>query len=60
MTGLTQANGAVTQNISANGTTYVDAFNTAGQTPIAGGDNVSSLAGRSVTLSVTFGISPKR
>ena len=29
-TGITLANGAVTQNISANGTTYVDQFNTSG------------------------------
>jgi len=49
-----------TQTISANGTTYTDVFNTAGQTPINGGDNVSVMPGRSIVLSVTFGWSPKR
>ncbi len=51
---------ALTQSISANGTTYTDPFNTSGPTPIAGGDNISVLPGRSVMLSVTFGLSPKR
>jgi iron complex outermembrane receptor protein len=46
--------------IAANGTTYADAFNTVGPTAPVGGDNVSLLAGRSVVLSVTFGLSPKR
>jgi len=46
--------------LSASGTTYADAFNTAGPTAANGGDNVSLLAGRSVMLSVTFGLSPKR
>ena len=46
--------------IAANGTTYADAFNTVGQTAVTGGDNVSLLAGRSMVLSVTFGLSPKR
>ena len=46
--------------IAANGTTYADAFNTVGPTGANGGDNVSLLAGRSVVLSVTFGLSPKR
>lgn len=47
-------------NIAANGTTYLDQFNTAGPTTISGGDTVGLLAGRSVMLSVTFGLSPKR
>jgi len=51
---------ALTQSISANGTTYVNPFTTAGPTPIAGGDNISVLPGRSIMLSVTFGLSPKR
>lgn len=51
---------AATQNIAANGTTYVDPFRTTGQTPINGGDNISALPGRSVMLSITFGLSPKR
>lgn len=54
------AGSAVTQNIAANGSTYVDPFNTVGQTAINGGDNISALPGRSVMLSVTFGLSPKR
>jgi iron complex outermembrane recepter protein len=51
---------ALTQSITANGTTYNDPFNTTGPTPIAGGDNISVLPGRSIMLSVTFGLSPKR
>jgi iron complex outermembrane receptor protein len=51
---------ALTQSIAANGTTYTDPFNTTGPTPIAGGDNISVLPGRSIMLSVTFGLSPKR
>jgi iron complex outermembrane recepter protein len=51
---------ALTQSIVANGTTYTDPFNTTGPTPIAGGDNISVVPGRSVMLSVTFGLSPKR
>jgi iron complex outermembrane recepter protein len=51
---------AAAQTIAANGTTYTDLFNTAGQTPINGGDNISVLPGRSIILSVTFGLSPKR
>jgi iron complex outermembrane receptor protein len=51
---------ALTQSITANGTTYTDPFNTTGPTPIAGGDNISVIPGRSIMLSVTFGLSPKR
>ena len=50
----------LTESITANGTTYTDPFNTSGPTPIAGGDNISVLPGRSVMLSVTFGLSPQR
>jgi iron complex outermembrane receptor protein len=46
--------------ISANGTTYADPFNTNGPTPIGGGDNLTVLAARNVTLSVIFGFGPKR
>jgi iron complex outermembrane receptor protein len=60
ITGDSITGNAITQNISSNGTTYVNPFNTVGQTPIAGGDNISVLPGRSVMLSVTFGLSPKR
>jgi iron complex outermembrane receptor protein len=51
---------AVTQSVTANGTSYVDPFTTIGQTPISGADAVGVLPGRSVMLSVTFGLSPKR
>jgi iron complex outermembrane receptor protein len=51
---------ALTQTIAANGTSYTDPFNTTGPTPVAGGDNISVVPGRSIMLSVTFGLSPKR
>jgi iron complex outermembrane receptor protein len=51
---------ALTQTIAANRTTYIDPFTTTGPTPIAGGDNISVLSGRSIMLAVTFGLSPKR
>jgi iron complex outermembrane recepter protein len=51
---------ALTQTISANGTTYTNPFTTTGPTPVAGGDNISVLSARSIMLSVTFGMSPKR
>ena len=60
VTGLTPTGPLLTQNVSANGTTYVDQFNTTGPTAINGGDNVSPMAGRSVMLSVTFGLNTKR
>jgi len=60
-TGLTQANSVAGPNFTANGQTYVDPFNaTVAQTPISGADNVSVFSGRSIVLSVTFGLSPKR
>jgi len=40
------------------GTTYTDAFNTNGPTPINGGDTPSLMAGRSFSVSVTFGFAP--
>jgi iron complex outermembrane receptor protein len=59
ITNNTFATKATGQTISANGTTYADPFNsTAPLTPIAGGDSVSVLPGRSVMLSITFGFSP--
>jgi iron complex outermembrane receptor protein len=51
---------ALTQSINANGTNYTDPFATAGPTPIAGGDNISVIPGRSIMLAITFGLSPKR
>ena len=60
VTGVSPTGTALTlPNISANGTTYADDFNTNGPTPIAGQDAVSILPGRSIMLSVTFGFSPK-
>lgn len=60
LTGDNIVGSALTKNISANGATYVDPFNTVGPTPMNGGDNVSVLPGRSIMLSVTFGLAPKR
>jgi iron complex outermembrane recepter protein len=59
VTGITQGNSSTTQTIAANGTTYGDVFNTVGQTPISGQDNITILPGRSIMLSVTFGFSPR-
>jgi iron complex outermembrane recepter protein len=52
--------GALTQTIAANGTTYVDPFRTTAPTPVAGADQIGVLPGRSIMLSVTFGLSPRR
>jgi iron complex outermembrane receptor protein len=61
ITGVTPAGSVVNAPvISANGTTYPDAFNTIGQAPINGGDTISVLPGRSIVLSITFGFSPHR
>ncbi len=60
ITGDTISGKPLTQLISANGTTYTDPFNTNGPTPISGGDNISILPGRSIMLSVTFGLPSKR
>jgi iron complex outermembrane receptor protein len=59
VTSVSPSGKPVTQNISANGTTYTDPFNTVGQTPINGQDAISILPARSIMLSVTFGLSPK-
>lgn len=37
-----------------------DLFNTNGPTPIAGADTMSFLSGRSITISFTFGLAPRR
>jgi len=66
VTGISQANSVtganfVANSIAGNSETYTDPFNsTTGQAAISGADNVSIFAGRSIVLSVTFGISPKR
>jgi iron complex outermembrane recepter protein len=49
--------GCTSSNSSA--TNPCDAFRTAGPTPINGQDQPSLMAGRSLSISVTFGISPK-
>ena len=56
--GISLAGSPLTQNISANGTTYTDQFNTTGLTPINGQDAIGVNAGRSIMLSVTFGFTP--
>jgi iron complex outermembrane receptor protein len=48
----------VTQNLSSGGLTYKDPFNET--TPVSGLDQLGLLPGRTITLSVTFGITPKR
>jgi iron complex outermembrane receptor protein len=55
ITGLTLA-GATTANVIP-GTTYVDPFNQS--TAISGSDNPTFIPGRSLTMSVTFGLSPR-
>ncbi len=46
------------QTITIPGTTYTDAFNTNGPTPVNGADAPSIMAGRSFSVSVTFGFAP--
>lgn len=65
-TSVTPGGALINQNVSANGTTYVDPFN-ATTTTSAGypqgynlADNPTLLPGRSVMVSITFGLSPKR
>jgi iron complex outermembrane receptor protein len=60
ITGDTITGTAAPLTISNNGANFTDPFNTNGQTPIAGGDNISVLAARSITFSVIFGFSPRR
>jgi iron complex outermembrane receptor protein len=59
ITGNSLAGSVPTQSIAANGTSYTDPFNTTGQTPINGQDNLTILPGRSIMMSVTFGLKPK-
>lgn len=58
LTSDVMSNGANTINVAANGTTYLQPFNTVGQTTIGGGDALTILPARSIMLSVTFGLSP--
>ena len=59
-TSISLKNAATTQTFASNGLTYTDPFNTNGQAAISGADTIGTLPGRSVMLSVTFGLSPKR
>lgn len=61
ITGDSIATKITANTITANGTTYSDPFNSnLIVTPPNGADAVSILPGRSITLSVQFGLSPKR
>ena len=57
LTSVSLTGAAPTQTIP--GTTYTDPFTTNGPTPVAGGDNVGFLPGRSFSVSVTFGLAPR-
>jgi iron complex outermembrane receptor protein len=46
--------------VSANGANYINPFVTNGQAQVNGGDQLTILAGRSMSISVIFGFSPKR
>jgi iron complex outermembrane receptor protein len=58
--GITLANSSGTQTFKANGTTYTDPLNATSLPTISGADNVSVNAGRSISLTMTFGSSMKR
>jgi iron complex outermembrane receptor protein len=61
VTGVTQATSATGPSFTSGGQTYTDPFNaTSPAAPINGADNVSIFSGRSIVLSVTVGLSPKR
>jgi iron complex outermembrane recepter protein len=61
ITGDSLSSKVTANTINANGTTYADPFNANFTTvPVAGADAVSVLPDRSIVLSVTFGLSPKR
>jgi iron complex outermembrane receptor protein len=48
----------LTQTVNGTAYTYNNPFITNGPTPISGGDNISILPGRSIMVSLTFGLSP--
>jgi iron complex outermembrane receptor protein len=58
ITGVSPALSATPQPLAANGISYTDQFNAT--TAMNGGDNMTILPARSITLSVQFGLSPKR
>jgi len=53
---LTLSNSPTTQSFTANGTSYTDQFNAT--STISGADNPGVMAGRSFSVSVTFGFAP--
>ena len=59
-TGLGLKGATFTQTVLANGASYVDQFTTTAPAALSGLDQLNLLPGRSVTISVTFGLSPKR
>jgi iron complex outermembrane receptor protein len=59
VTSISFANSVTGVPDMANGTTYTDPFATTAPLAINGQDNVSILAGRSIMLSLTFGLNPK-
>ena len=60
-TGDSIATKITANTITANGTTYSDPFNSnLTVTPVNGADAISILPGRSIMLSVQFGLSPRR
>jgi iron complex outermembrane receptor protein len=58
LTGITLNGTQTAPSIMANGTTYADSFNAS--TALSGADNISILPGRSISLTATFGLSPKK
>ena len=60
ITGVSLKGNPVTQDVTVNGLTYTDPFNTVGATPINGQDSVHTLPGRSIMFTVRFGLSPER
>jgi iron complex outermembrane receptor protein len=60
LTGNTPQGTAQTVSLAANNTSYVNPFVTNGPTPVNGGDQLTVLPGRSVSLSIIFGYGPKR
>jgi iron complex outermembrane receptor protein len=57
LTSVALTGSPATQTIA--GTTFTDPFNTTSPTPIAGGDNLGFLPGRSLSVAVTFGFAPR-
>ena len=60
VTGISLSGSPTPSTFVSNGVTYTDPFNTTAVTAVNGQDNINVLPGRSIMLSVTFGLSPKR